>query len=226
MYINDRAKELMDQNKIILNSFEYVDSIPFFNAHLDDPWKALADRDIDLSVWKPYEAERVFGPLPGELGIWISYLNVFNYILESKTQKMLVIEDDAILKENSAKVIDNLVKSLPEGWDFLSLHHNDGQNELNSETYIGSDQIHKSINQFASTVAVVYSYSFAKKFLNIVKDKGIEYTVDCFLYNQSRLGLINGYSIIAGEDKVVNHVSKIYNSTIDPKNVRNPGMEL
>jgi GR25 family glycosyltransferase involved in LPS biosynthesis len=219
VHINNRAKDLMDKNKIILNSFEYVDSIPFFNGIVNDPWHELAARKIDVSAWKPYY-ERNFGPLPGELGLWISLLNIFNYILETKTKQMLVIEDDAILTKNAARSIGTLIKELPESWDFLSLHYNSGLNRLTQESDIGSKKIHKGINQVESTVAIVYSYSFAKKFLDLVQENGIEHTVDTFLFRQTELGLINGYSIIPNSYEIVKHGP--VESIIDPKNIRHP----
>ena len=74
MHINDRAKKLIDENKTILSSFKYVDSIPFFNGLNSNPWDELAARNINVSSWSPYDG-RTSDPLTGELGIWISYLN-------------------------------------------------------------------------------------------------------------------------------------------------------
>ena len=225
MHINDRAKKLIDENKTILSSFKYVDSIPFFNGLNSNPWDELAARNINVSSWSPYDG-RTSDPLPGELGIWISYLNVFDYILQTKTEQMLVLEDDAILIDSAVSSINSLMTDLPQSWDFLSLHYHSEQNQLTLESNIESDKIHKSINQMASTVAIVYSYSFAKKFLDLVQTKGIEYTIDCFLYRQSLLGLINGYSVIPSNNKIVNHNFATFKSTIDPENIRNIDVDL
>jgi GR25 family glycosyltransferase involved in LPS biosynthesis len=219
--VNDRAKTLIDKNKKILNSFEYVDSIKFFNANLENPWDELANRGIDVSTWRPYDG-RTSDPLPGELGIWLSFLNIFEYMTKTNTQQLLVLEDDAKIKKRAPSELYALIQKLPKKWDFLSLHFNDQQNNLTPESDIGLKKIHKSINQFSSTVAVIYSYSGAQKLLELVKEKGIEYTLDCFLYHQAAVGLLNGYSIIPSNDQLVSHEGEGsgFESIIDPTNLR------
>jgi GR25 family glycosyltransferase involved in LPS biosynthesis len=219
MYVDDRAKDLIAQNKKVLSSFEYIDSIPFFNGTADNPWNELEKRGVNPYSWRPQHG-RTSDPLPGELGIWISYLNIFEYIIKTNTQQILVIEDDAKLKENAALEIYTLMQDLPESWDFLSLYHSDSQNGLTLESDIGSDKIHKSINQFSHTVAMVYSYSFAKKFLKLVSKKGIKDTIDDFLYFEAAQGALNGYSIIPNTNQIVFHEDKTIKSVIDPNNVR------
>jgi hypothetical protein len=53
-----------------------------------------------------------------------------------------------------------------------------------------------------------------------VKRKGIQYTSDCFIFEQSRLGFISGYSIIPGVKKYLQHKYKNIKSLIDPDNIR------
>jgi GR25 family glycosyltransferase involved in LPS biosynthesis len=219
MHVNDRAKDLIAQNKKVLKFFEYVDSIPFFNGTVDNPWDELKKRRIGTSSWRPHSG-RISDPLPGELGIWISYLNIFEYIIKTNTQQFLVIEDDAELKDNASLEIYALTQELPKNWDFLSLHYADHQNRLTSESNIGSDKIHKSINQYSSTVAIIYSYSFAKKFLKLVNKKGIRDTIDDFLYLEARQGTLNGYSIIPSTNQIIFHQNKTIKSVIDPNRVR------
>jgi GR25 family glycosyltransferase involved in LPS biosynthesis len=220
MHVNDRAKDLIAQNKEKLNSFEYVDSIPFFNGTVDNPWDEIKKRGISLSSWKP-SSGRTTDPLPGELGIWISYLNIFEYIIKTKTQQILVIEDDAKVTDDASLKIYSLMQELPKNWDFLSLYYSGSQNKLTSESDIGSNKIHKSINQYSHTVAIIYSYSFAKKFLKLVNEKGIKDTIDDFLYFEAKQEALNGYSIIPNTNKIVFHQDKTIKSIIDPDNIRN-----
>jgi GR25 family glycosyltransferase involved in LPS biosynthesis len=223
LHVNDRAKDLIDQNKKVLKNFEFIDSISFFNGNIDNPWDELALRGINVSSWSPYDG-RKSGPLPGELGIWISYLNIFEYIIKTKTQHLLVVEDDARVKIGAASDLYSLMEDLPKDWDFLSLHFNEWnfQNKLTKESRIDSKTIHKSINQLSSTVAIIYSYSCAEKFLKLVREKGIEYTIDCFLHRQSILGLLNGYSVIPNTSEIVFHEgdNKTIKSVIDPDSLR------
>jgi GR25 family glycosyltransferase involved in LPS biosynthesis len=125
-----------------------------------------------------------------------------------------------LLEKNAEKSISLALDELPKSWDFLSLYYFEGHNEYSSKTDIGSGLIHKSINQPAGAQAIVYSRSGAKKILQLIKRKGIEYTSDCFIFEQSRLGFINGYSIIPGVKKYLEHNYKNVKSLIDPDNVR------
>jgi len=219
MHINDRAKKQMLRNKNNLKSFEYLSDIVFFNANKKNAKDEIIARGISVDTWNPYD-EREFLALPGEYGHWISTLNVLEYIVKNKILNLLVLEDDARLVNSAEKKIINAFNDLPKNWDFLSLHYNKDQNKKSKETETNSKIIHKSFNQFSSTVAIIYSYFGAQKILDLVKKFGIEYTTDCFIYEKSRLGLLNGYSILPEIEKFVYHDYPV-KSTIDYKNIRN-----
>jgi len=219
IHVNDRAKEQIDHNKKILKNLEYVNDIDFFNGNTGNAWDIINHRGIKTDVWNPYDG-RQFPPLPGEYGVWVSTINVLEYIVNHNLESLLVLEDDILLEKDAEKNILLALKDLPESWDFLSLYYFEGQNEYSLETSIGSDLIHKSINQPAGAQAIVYSRSGAKKILQLVKRKGIEYTSDCFIFEQSRLGFINGYSVIPGVKKYLSHNYKNIKSLIDPDNLR------
>ena len=95
IHVNDRAKAQMDKNKQILKNFEYVDSIPFFNGNTENALDVLNHLKIRTDVWNPYD-RRSFPPLPGEYGIWISTINVWDYIINNNVDQMLVLEDDVV----------------------------------------------------------------------------------------------------------------------------------
>ena len=219
IHVNDRAKEQMDINKKILKSFDYADKIEFFNGNKGNAWDVINHRGIKTDVWKPYDG-RQLPPLPGEYGIWLSTINVLEHIVKDNLESLLVLEDDILLEKNAEKSILAALEDLPESWDFLSLYHFEDQNEYSLETDIGSSLIHKSINQPAGAQAIVYSNSGAKKILRLIKRKGLEYTSDCFIFEQSRIGFINGYSVIPGARKYLQHKYKDIKSLIDPDNIR------
>ena len=223
VHVNDRAKEQMDSNRKILKSFDYVGNIEFFNGNVGRAWDVINHMGIRTDVWKPYDG-RQFPPLPGEYGIWLSTINVLEYIVKHNLESLLVIEDDVLLEKNAEKNILLALNDLPESWDFLSLYYFEGHNEHSSETDIGSSLVHKSINQPAGGQAIIYSNSGAKKILKLVKRKGIEYTSDCFIFEQSRLGFVKGYSVIPGVKKYLEHKHKYIKSLIDPQNKRSVEM--
>lgn len=220
IHVNDRAKDNMEHNKLILKDFDYIDNIEFFNGNEGSAWDVLNHALIPLNVWSPYDG-RTTNPLPGELGIWISTINLWQYIIENKIDKMLVLEDDILLKENFLDNFYKYVKDLPEDFDFLSLYYFQEQNEESNETEIGSKLIKKSHKQYSAGQATVYSYAGAKKLFNLIHRKGIEYTTDCFIFRQSLDELVQGYSIKGPNDTFLTHTHKKIKSLIDPNNYRN-----
>lgn len=219
MHVNDRAKGLMDHNKNILKDFEYVDDVVFFNGNLGNAWDVINHKGIRQDVWKPYDG-RAFPPLPGELGVWVSTINVWEYIVDNKIDKMLVLEDDIMLQNDFIDKFNSITKELPESFDFLSLYYFDGHNQITDKTEVGLVNIHRSFTQFSAGQAMLYSYSGAKKLLKCVMRKGIEYTTDCFIFRQSLEGFVDGYSIKKENTFLLSHEYIDIKSTIDPENNR------
>jgi GR25 family glycosyltransferase involved in LPS biosynthesis len=225
IYVNDRALENRQKINSILCDFNYVDDIEFCNGNTSAPWHIIDNMGIRQDVWSPYDG-RSFSPLPGELGIWVSTLNVFKYIVDNSIDKFLILEDDAILSENFVKYFEIAIKDLPEDFDFLSLSYFQDQNEIDSRTQIGSEHIHKSYNQYSNGVGMVYSLKGAKKVLKLLKRTGIEYTSDCYLFHYSQNNTLNGYSLIKKESPLVSHMHSKIKSLIDPENIRETDNDL
>lgn len=219
VHINDRSKENMDRNRSILSSFEYIDDIEFFNGNQGNAWDVINHKGIKQDVWEPYDG-RAFPPLPGELGIWISTMNVWEYIVDNNIDRFLMLEDDIRLNENFVSNLELCLKDLPEDFDFLSLYYFEEQNNFDEGTDIGSKYIHRALTQYSAGQAMVYSLSGAKKLLKVLKRKGIQYTADCFIFRQCHEEVINGYSIIPDTLSFLEHDYISIKSTIDPDNKR------
>lgn len=219
IHVNDRAKDNMEYNKNILSSFDYVEDIEFFNGNTGNAWDVLNHREIKLDVWNPYDGRKML-PLPGELGIWVSLINTLEYIVNHQIEKMLVLEDDIKLDSNFIHNLNLCIDELPENFDFLSLYYFNGQNEITQTTDLGLKNIHRSNNQYSAGQATIYSLLGAKKILKLVKRKGIEYTTDCFIFKQSHLGFIDGYSITPDNLLFLQHDNRSVLSLIDPTNIR------
>lgn len=219
IHVNDRAKDNIDKNKEILSSFEYIEDIEFFNGNTGNSWDVLNHRGIRLDVWNPYDGRQA-PPLPGELGIWISTINALEYIVKNKIERMLVFEDDIKIESNFVQDLEICMKELPSTFDFLSLYYFDGHNQVTESTDIGLKHIHRSSNQYSGAQATLYSLAGAKKILKLVKRKGIEYTADCFIFKQSHIGLVEGYSIIPNSLSFLQHDNESILSLIDPENTR------
>lgn len=220
MHVNDRAKDNMDRNKNILKGFEYLDDVEFFNGNIGSGYDVLNDRGIKLDVWNPYDG-RSTPPLPGEYGIMVSTMNLWQYISDNKIEKVLVLEDDIVIQDDFVEKLNLCLKDLPEDFDILSLYYFSEQNQVDENTEIGSEYIHKANNQYSAAQAILYSYSGAKKLLKLFKRKGYEYTNDCFIYRQAHEGYLNAYSIKKEQDFFLKHDYKKIKSLIDPEDYRN-----
>lgn len=219
VHIDDRCKEQMNTNKSILKDFDYVDDIEFFNGNIGNSWDVINHYGISQTVWEPYDGRKT-PPLPGELGIWVSTINILKYIVDNNIDSMLVLEDDVILEDDFIKSLNLCLNDLPKSFDFLSLFYFEEHNQEKKENDIGSEYIHKPLTQYSAAQAMIYSKKGAEKILRAVKRKGIEYTTDCFIFKQAHLGLIEGYTIRPNKLKFLNH-NKQVKSTIDPENIRN-----
>jgi GR25 family glycosyltransferase involved in LPS biosynthesis len=220
IHINDRAEKNINEIKNKLNEFNYINDISFFDASKGNPTDVINHLKIPLDKWDPYDG-RTLGPMPGEYGIWLSTLNCFEYMIKNKLENLLIFEDDIILKNNFIDIFKKSMKDLPKTYDFLSFYYFNEHNALDSRTLINSDYIHKSLNQYSGAQAIIYSLKGAEKILRAVKRKGIEYTCDCFIFKQSHIGVLEGYSIRPDIDKPIIHDLKNVKSLIDDEDIRN-----
>jgi GR25 family glycosyltransferase involved in LPS biosynthesis len=219
IHVNDRSIKNINKNKKILSSFEYIDDIVFFNGNIGNSWDVINHKGIPQDRWKPYDG-RSHPPLPGELGVWVSTINAWEYMLDNKIDRMLVLEDDVILQEDFIKKLDVCLKELPKDFDFLSLYYFTEHNQVDENTEIGSEYVHRANNQYSAGQATVYTYECARKLLKVLKRKGIEYTTDCFLFKQAHEFVVNGYSIKKEQNYFLKHDYKKIKSLIDPTNIR------
>jgi GR25 family glycosyltransferase involved in LPS biosynthesis len=174
---------------------------------------------VNTSAWNPYDG-RTLGPLPGEYGVWVSTILFFEYMIKNSIEEMILLEDDIILDYDFVDKFFKIKKDLPNSFDFLSMSFPLDQNKQTKKSSINSELIHKSINQYANGQATLYTLNCAKKILKLLKRKGLEYTSDCFIFKQSHLGLLEGYSIIPNAISLIKSDTSV-SSSIDPKNVRN-----
>ena len=61
---------------------------------------------------------------PGEIGCYASHLLVWRTIVERDLPHALVLEDDVQIENDAAELVDELLRVLPQGWDYV---HMDGR---------------------------------------------------------------------------------------------------
>jgi glycosyl transferase family 25 len=65
---------------------------------------------------------RIVSPLaPGEIGCYASHLALWRHLVASAIPAALVCEDDAVLPEDLAEMVGDLLAALPAGWDMVHL---------------------------------------------------------------------------------------------------------
>lgn len=80
--------------------------------------KAVEGREL------PKEIKHLFPPSGlklGEVGCYASHLMAWKHIVESDLPYALVLEDDASVDLDFANVLDEVLASAPEGWDFIHM---------------------------------------------------------------------------------------------------------
>lgn len=220
IHINDRCMDNINHNREVLSNWDYINDIQYFNGISGNAKDVLNHKKIKTDVWLPYDG-RSTDPLPGEIGIWLTTLNIFQYISDNNIDELLVFEDDVLIDKDFIDNFNKCYSDLPKSYDFLSLYYFEGQNYTDERTLIESDYIHKSLNQYSGGQAILYSNKGAKKLLRAMKRKGLEYTSDCFIFKQSHIDVVEGYSLLPTSKQMVYHDNKNIKSTIDPENIRN-----
>jgi GR25 family glycosyltransferase involved in LPS biosynthesis len=230
---SNRGIKNVERIKNQLSDYTYVDEIRFIDAKKlgkEKTYELLKQKGIKIS-WNPYDGRKT-GPMLGELGVWLSYINVLEYFSYKNIDEFIVFEDDAYLSSSFKTDVEALKSQVPhKNWDFLSLFYDHGahrdldHNIETSKSLMGSKDVHKAINQYAGAVGTLFSRRGAAKVLVKTLKEGIEYTFDCELFEHTRSKKYLGYSIRPSSE--LNPISQesltLYTSTIDPKNTRHGG---
>lgn len=159
----------------------------------------------------------------GYVGHWLTFINIFKYIVENNIDQLLILEDDAILSETFIEDLQTYMKDLPEDYDFFMIYqslaalHNcifskrdllsrfplrfkeiKQINTVHQDWDIGSKYIVRAYQNVGS-VGQIISYSGAKKMLELTIKNGLGSTrsdsgsLDEVLYVNSKRGILNGY---------------------------------
>lgn len=182
--------------------------VPAFNARENDPIAELARRDLRVNN------EYQWYPSRGELGIWLSVINAWEYAADSG-ETLVVFEDDAIPDPNFGEMVKYYCEELPGDWDYMALWvpENQKQDYYYNVTYDenGYPSIRGTLPEEQSLfrmehpklakvyqgyggVALMYSPAGAAKFLDLIRKQGLWSTSDCYLYLAAHAGWVNGYA--------------------------------
>lgn len=134
---------------------------------------------------------------PGELGLWYSNINAWQYCANSK-ENLLVFEDDAIPREDFRVTINSTLP--PRGFDFASYYTPERNFAQAAPFYfVETEQEHGNI-------CMLYSAKGAAKILDMLSTEGIEYPVDIWVFKKAKFAKeLKGYSPRRISKIVVDH---------------------
>ena len=113
----------------------------------------------------------------GALGYWVTICDLFNLAIENN-ETYFVMDDDQIVSDNFDMLLENILKELPEDFDFCYTSTLTPQNMYELEPY--SNNLHKPKTALWGPNSFIVSPNGAKNILD--KILPIKYQIDTQLY--------------------------------------------
>jgi GR25 family glycosyltransferase involved in LPS biosynthesis len=130
----------------------------------------------------------------GWLGVWASNFNAWKALLDSDYESVILFEDDANPEQRIAERSVELIKRLPEDWDFFSLYVDPNMHEkFNQEHEFGDEEICRAYQDW-SLACYAVSRKGAEKALNLIKEVGFAEPIDYFVFNKTNK-IFNSYTL-------------------------------
>jgi GR25 family glycosyltransferase involved in LPS biosynthesis len=182
--------------------------IEFVNARDTEQLNRIMKKHSDITL-------REWTPKLGELGVWLSQVQCWDYAANMSADALIVFEDDALVSPGFKGFLDLYLEDLPEDWDFLSLAVPENQRKdfLYRQVYDDTGHPKNIIRagekafeyeygapilarayQGYCCVATMYSKQGAQKLLTLAKEYGMYTPVDCFLFLSSHRGRLNAFA--------------------------------
>lgn len=158
----------------------------------------------------------------GEVGLWFSFLNACQYVVDNN-KTLLLFEDDAIITSNNFKEdLDLLLSQVPDDADAFSVMSPSNQqvtayiewlDKLNGlgiqhgdiappNRVPGAHLICRAYQGY-SFVCMIYTPKGARKILQRVQRTGMYQPADCWLFEQHEAGELDVYTPVPTEAKLV-----------------------
>lgn len=217
---DDRAEYKKYIRRVVEGTELYIPAVDG-NRILDDCWdKEFENRGLTYHRGMWGNAKR------GELGVWLSNFDRWEFASELESP-LIVFEDDAIPDPFFNERLDQLMAEVPEDWDFVALwvpenqrqdylydvkynenghpHINGAVTPENSRYRIPGAVYAALVYQGYGMVSLMYSPSGGKKLIDLARTRGIDTTVDCWIFEEAHKGNLNGYAPRPEQATIVNY---------------------
>jgi GR25 family glycosyltransferase involved in LPS biosynthesis len=222
--LNDERKPYKDYIRRIVDGEEI--EMPAVNGMTADLSTEAHNRGLSPSFWGNAKL--------GEIGVWLSNFDRWQ-LASGLDEPLIVFEDDAIPDAFFNDKLNELIGELPDDWDFVALWVPDNQrqdflydvkyNENGHPAFNGYVTPDKSVYRIPGAsyaalvyqgygmVSLMYSPSGGRKLVDLARTRGIDTTVDCWIFEEAHKGNLNGYaprpeqaSIVHYDWKAASHV--------------------
>lgn len=142
----------------------------------------------------------------GQLGRWLTFLD---HVATLDEGPLFVVEDDAIIDQDFFSVIDDLLYSVPKGADFFSLFIPRNrtrevfvEGRINPVYDIGDEYVVRAHQPYGGVAMVLYP-PLKQHIKELLDRDGINKQFDDYLYEQSQMQNLQGFSVVPNMQDLV-----------------------
>ena len=110
-----RAAMLFQTGRLKLKNACLVEAVDGRSLDLE---KMKAEGSLQWDDWNLRDLSH------GEVGCYLSHVKVWNMLVEQNLSKVLICEDDIVLRPDANEIADSFFSEVPDDWDIIHFHSN------------------------------------------------------------------------------------------------------
>ena len=197
-HIGDARMDYIVNARDILSERWTEVHIPAVNGSIKDELRAGLSRHNNPNI--NYDAK------VGQLGRWLTFLDHVDTLDEGP---LFVVEDDAIVDTDFFSVIDDLLYAVPTNADFFSLFIPRNrtrevfvEGRINPVYDIGDEFVVRAHQPYGGVAMVLYP-PLKRHIKELLDRDGINKQFDDYLYEQSQMQNLQGFSVVPNMQDLV-----------------------